>query len=87
MSTCLWDFADVIGVVQSVAPLTLIRRKTTNEEIPKREVTIADQRFVTPTLQTKFLLGISDFPSFWGGSEIQALNPNMAVVCIAAKRQ
>ena len=54
----------MIGVVQSVAPLTFIRRKTNNEEVPKREVTIADQRFVNPSLQTQSLLGFPDFPSF-----------------------
>ncbi|CAL1393132.1 unnamed protein product [Linum trigynum] len=37
------DLVDVIGVVQSVSPTLSIRRKSDNEPIPKRDVTIADE--------------------------------------------
>ncbi|CAN0876938.1 Replication protein A 70 kDa DNA-binding subunit B [Linum grandiflorum] len=37
------DLVDVIGVVQSVSPTLSIRRKSDNEQIPKRDVTIADE--------------------------------------------
>lgn len=37
------DLVDVIGVVQSVSPVLSIRRKSNNEEIPKRDITIADE--------------------------------------------
>jgi len=36
--------ADVLGVVQSVGPLTTVNRKSNNEEIPKRDVVLVDQR-------------------------------------------
>jgi len=35
-------FADVIGVVQNVSPTLSVRRKSNNETIPKRDITIAD---------------------------------------------
>lgn len=35
--------SDVIGVVQSVSPTMSIRRKSNNESIPKRDITIADE--------------------------------------------
>lgn len=38
--------ADVLGVVQSVGPLTTVNRKSNNEEIPKRDVVLVDQRYV-----------------------------------------
>ncbi|KAI4303759.1 hypothetical protein MLD38_039355 [Melastoma candidum] len=46
------DLVDVIGVVQSVSPTVSIRRKSDNESIPKREITIADdsKRTVTVSL-------------------------------------
>ncbi|KAK9684486.1 hypothetical protein RND81_10G213300 [Saponaria officinalis] len=37
------DLVDVIGVVQSVSPTMSIRRKSNNEMIPKRDITIADE--------------------------------------------
>eukprot|EP01018_Ginkgo_biloba_P010292 Gb_17349 [translate_table: standard] len=37
------DLVDVIGVVQNVSPVLSIRRKSNNEEIPKRDITIADE--------------------------------------------
>ncbi|KAM7480100.1 hypothetical protein LguiA_028313 [Lonicera macranthoides] len=37
------DLVDVIGVVQSVSPTMSIRRKSNNETIPKRDITIADE--------------------------------------------
>ena len=36
--------SDVVGVVQSVSPTMSIRRKSDNESIPKRDITIADER-------------------------------------------
>ena len=36
--------SDVIGVVQSVSPTMSIRRKSNNDNIPKRDITIADKR-------------------------------------------
>uniref|UniRef100_A0A7N0T1I7 Replication protein A subunit n=1 Tax=Kalanchoe fedtschenkoi TaxID=63787 RepID=A0A7N0T1I7_KALFE len=36
------ELVDVIGVVQSVSPTMSIRRKSDNESIPKRDITIAD---------------------------------------------
>ncbi|VFQ74982.1 unnamed protein product [Cuscuta campestris] len=37
------DLVDVIGVVQNVSPTMSIRRKSNNEMIPKRDITIADE--------------------------------------------
>ncbi|MED6119851.1 Replication protein A 70 kDa DNA-binding subunit B [Stylosanthes scabra] len=37
------DLVDVVGVVQSVSPTMSIRRKSNNETIPKRDITIADE--------------------------------------------
>ncbi|KAJ8752723.1 hypothetical protein K2173_007033 [Erythroxylum novogranatense] len=37
------ELVDVIGIVQSVSPSVSIRRKSNNEMVPKRDVTIADQ--------------------------------------------
>ncbi|EPS69068.1 hypothetical protein M569_05699, partial [Genlisea aurea] len=36
------ELIDVIGIVQSVSPTVSIRRKSDNEMIPKRDITIAD---------------------------------------------
>ncbi|XP_009773896.1 replication protein A 70 kDa DNA-binding subunit B-like [Nicotiana sylvestris] len=36
------ELVDVIGVVQSVSPTMSIRRKSNNETVPKRDITIAD---------------------------------------------
>ncbi|KAJ3673852.1 hypothetical protein LUZ60_005844 [Juncus effusus] len=36
------ELIDVIGIVQNVSPTVSIRRKTDNEMIPKRDITIAD---------------------------------------------
>ncbi|XP_062169595.1 replication protein A 70 kDa DNA-binding subunit B [Alnus glutinosa] len=37
------ELVDVIGVVQNVSPTMSIRRKSDNENIPKRDITIADE--------------------------------------------
>lgn len=37
---------DIIGVVQSVSPTMSIRRKSDNEIIPKRDITVADETYV-----------------------------------------
>ncbi|MED6145034.1 Replication protein A 70 kDa DNA-binding subunit B [Stylosanthes scabra] len=37
------DLVDVVGVVQNVSPTMSIRRKSNNETIPKRDITIADE--------------------------------------------
>ncbi|KAI4343969.1 hypothetical protein L6164_011252 [Bauhinia variegata] len=37
------DLVDVIGVVQNVSPSMSIRRKSNNETVPKRDITIADE--------------------------------------------
>nr|GMC55276.1 replication protein A 70 kDa DNA-binding subunit B [Ipomoea batatas] len=39
----LWWLVDVIGVVQNVSSTMSIRRKSNNEMIPKRDITIADE--------------------------------------------
>lgn len=36
------ELVDIIGVVQNVSPTLSIRRKSNNESIPKRDITIAD---------------------------------------------
>ncbi|KAH9322348.1 hypothetical protein KI387_016987, partial [Taxus chinensis] len=46
----LRDLVDIIGVVQSVSPVLSIRRKSNNEEVPKREITIADASKKTVSL-------------------------------------
>lgn len=38
--------SDVIGVVQTVSPSMSIRRKSNNESIPKRDITIADETYL-----------------------------------------
>ncbi|KAF2543950.1 hypothetical protein F2Q68_00031672 [Brassica cretica] len=38
-----YDSEDVIGVVQSVSPTMSIRRKSDNEMIPKRDITLVDE--------------------------------------------
>ncbi|KAG0625162.1 hypothetical protein M758_2G032500 [Ceratodon purpureus] len=43
-------FVDVLGVVQSVGPLTTVNRKTNNDEIPKRDVVLLDQSQQTVVL-------------------------------------
>ncbi|CAI9786728.1 unnamed protein product [Fraxinus pennsylvanica] len=37
------DLVDVVGVVREVSPTMSIRRKSNNETIPKRDITIADE--------------------------------------------
>ncbi|PON69693.1 Replication factor A protein [Trema orientale] len=37
------ELVDVIGIVQNVSPTMSIRRKSNNESIPKRDITIADE--------------------------------------------
>ncbi|OIT04976.1 PREDICTED: replication protein A 70 kDa DNA-binding subunit B [Nicotiana attenuata] len=37
------ELVDIIGVVQSVSPTMSIRRKSNNEMVPKRDITIADE--------------------------------------------
>lgn len=37
------ELVDIIGVVQNVSPTMSIRRKSDNETIPKRDITIADE--------------------------------------------
>jgi replication factor A1 len=37
------ELIDLIGVVQSVSPTMSIRRRTDNEMIPKRDITLADE--------------------------------------------
>lgn len=39
--------ADVIGVVKSVSPTTTIKRKSNDETVTKRDITIADDTYVT----------------------------------------
>ncbi|KAL9686081.1 hypothetical protein QQ045_023536 [Rhodiola kirilowii] len=51
---------DVIGVVQSVSPTMSIRRKSDNESIPKRDITIADDtnKTVVVSLWSELATGI-----------------------------
>nr|CAD1837939.1 unnamed protein product [Ananas comosus var. bracteatus] len=44
------ELVDVIGVVQNVSPTLSIRRKSNNETIPKRDITIADDSNKTVTV-------------------------------------
>ncbi|MCO5549118.1 hypothetical protein L7F22_002584 [Adiantum nelumboides] len=44
------ELVDVIGVVQSVTGIVSIRRKLNNEEVPKRDVVIADESKKTVTV-------------------------------------
>ncbi|KAH7366539.1 hypothetical protein KP509_18G083500 [Ceratopteris richardii] len=44
------ELIDVIGVVQSVSGILSIRRKLSNEEVPKREIVIADESKKTVTV-------------------------------------
>ncbi|KAJ4713205.1 Replication protein A subunit [Melia azedarach] len=37
------ELVDIIGVVQSVSPTMSIRRKSNNELVPKRDITVADE--------------------------------------------
>ncbi|XP_057952640.1 replication protein A 70 kDa DNA-binding subunit B [Malania oleifera] len=37
------EFVDIIGVVQNVSPTMSIRRKSNNDTVPKRDITIADE--------------------------------------------
>ncbi|KAF2312864.1 hypothetical protein GH714_040918 [Hevea brasiliensis] len=37
------ELVDVVGIVQSVSPTMSIRRKSNNEIVPKRDITIADE--------------------------------------------
>ncbi|KAJ7978736.1 Replication protein A subunit [Quillaja saponaria] len=37
------ELVDIIGVVQNVSPTMSIRRKSNNEQIPKRDITVADE--------------------------------------------
>jgi hypothetical protein len=40
----IWVSTDVLGVVQNVSGMLSIRRKVNNDELPKRDITIADER-------------------------------------------
>lgn len=44
------ELIDVVGVLKSAAPTTSIRRKISGEELTKRELTLADQRWDRVTL-------------------------------------
>ncbi|ONK64694.1 uncharacterized protein A4U43_C07F28910 [Asparagus officinalis] len=44
------EVVDVIGIVQNVSPTMSIRRKSNNETIPKRDITIADESNKTVTV-------------------------------------
>lgn len=39
-------YADLIGIVQNVSSTLSIRRKSNNDTIPKRDITIADDSYV-----------------------------------------
>lgn len=44
----LW-IEDVVGIVKNVSSTMSIRRKSNNETVPKRDITIADERSVVST--------------------------------------
>ncbi|PKA59761.1 hypothetical protein AXF42_Ash011885 [Apostasia shenzhenica] len=44
------EVVDLIGVVQSVSPTLSVRRRSNNETIPKRDITIADESSMTVTV-------------------------------------
>ncbi|CAN1795937.1 Replication protein A 70 kDa DNA-binding subunit B, partial [Linum perenne] len=58
------DLVDVIGVVQSVSPTLSIRRKSDNEQIPKRDVTIVDEskKTVVVSLWNELATGAEQSP-------------------------
>lgn len=40
---CCFENPDIIGVVQNVTPVSSIKRKIDNENISKRDITVADE--------------------------------------------
>ncbi|KAK9198750.1 hypothetical protein WN944_013936 [Citrus x changshan-huyou] len=44
------ELVDIIGVVQNVSPTMSIRRKSNNEMVPKRDITVADETKRTVTV-------------------------------------
>lgn len=52
---CLSAVTDVIGVVQNVSPTMSIRRKSNNETVPKRDITIADETYASYLSYSLFL--------------------------------
>ncbi|CAN1312160.1 Replication protein A 70 kDa DNA-binding subunit B [Linum perenne] len=74
------DLVDVIGVVQSVSPTLSIRRKSDNEQIPKRDVTIVDEskKTVVVSLWNELATG--------AGQELLDIAEQSPVVAIKALR-
>ncbi|CAA0840645.1 Replication protein A 70 kDa DNA-binding subunit B [Striga hermonthica] len=72
------ELVDVVGVVQSVSPTMSIRRKSNNEAVPKRDITIADETKKTVVV------------SLWGdhatnvGQELLDMSDKSPVVAIKA---
>ncbi|GER40152.1 replication protein A 70 kDa DNA-binding subunit B [Striga asiatica] len=72
------ELVDVVGVVQSVSPTMSIRRKSNNETVPKRDITIADESKKTVVV------------SLWGdhatnvGQELLDMSDKSPVVAIKA---
>nr|XP_019709949.1 replication protein A 70 kDa DNA-binding subunit B isoform X2 [Elaeis guineensis] len=44
------EIVDIIGIVQNVSPTLSVRRKSNNETIPKRDITVADDSSKTVTV-------------------------------------
>ncbi|XP_038992294.1 replication protein A 70 kDa DNA-binding subunit B-like [Hibiscus syriacus] len=47
-----WELVDIIGVVQSVTPVSNIKRKIENENIPKREIWLLQMKRKCPLLDS-----------------------------------
>lgn len=72
------ELVDIIGVVQSVSPTMSIRRKSDNEIIPKRDITVADEtkKTVVVSLWNQLASGV--------GQELLDLADKSPVVAIKA---
>ncbi|KAJ7277071.1 hypothetical protein O6H91_02G027800 [Diphasiastrum complanatum] len=54
------ELVDIVGVVQNVSPTISVRRKSDNEEIPKRDITVADQSQKTVSVSLWNDLAVKD---------------------------
>ncbi|XAR63809.1 hypothetical protein NMG60_11023902 [Bertholletia excelsa] len=74
------ELVDVIGVVQNVSPTMSIRRKSDNETIPKRDITIADEtkKTVVVSLWNDLATNV--------GQELLDMSDNSPIVAIKSLR-
>jgi hypothetical protein len=64
--------ADVLGIVQSVGSIVMIRRKNSNDEIPKRDITIADERCLS-------LCPSPGLVRYWFGADVLSQHKNSMI--------